>query len=162
MSLLSSLAKVLTRDLTGRTWQKESTHAYFQNLIYFGSRNQGESYWEAELSLFDGEDGRIGITMTGTPEGPTKDEERFCREVVGNPNALFERCRAAFDAEFLKWTKQPIPANWRDAFRLDGFQVPVSGDPSENWQVCYFVVPAGHYFTAVFASGKVSNVVVDG
>jgi len=47
------------------------------------------------------------------------------------------------------------------------FNLTVSGfrqaaKTSEPWEVCYFVEPANHYFTAVFESGEVKGVTVDG
>jgi hypothetical protein len=55
-----------------------------------------------------------------------------------------------------------MPADWREAFKLDGFQIPVNGDASSDWELCYFVEPAGHYFTAIFHRGQVKHVAVDG
>lgn len=162
MSILDSLGKLLNRDLTGRTWERNAVHPYFSNLIYFGSKKERDCYWEAGLSLPETPGICISVTMTGTPIGPTKQEEQFCRQQLADLDSLFERCREAFAVEFLEWAKRPLPANWREAFTLDGFQVPPSGDASATWDVCYFVEPAGHYFTAVFANGRVTNVIVDG
>lgn len=162
MSLLNSLMKLLTRDLTGRTWEKEATHPYFANLLYFGSKSEAKSYWEAELALPDDPGKRIGVTLTGTPAGPTEEEERFCRQTLTDPDNLFEKCRAAFEIELGKWVSAPMPTKWRDAFTLDGFQVPVGGDPLSAWEVCYFVNPARRYFTAVFENGRLKHVRVDG
>ena len=100
--------------------------------------------------------------MTGTAEGPTKAEEEFCKQAFEDLDLLFSRCRAAFEPEFLKWAKYPLPESWRRTFKLDGFQVPLEGRPSNTWELCYFVEPAHHYFTAVFENGKVSHVTVDG
>lgn len=161
MSFLKNIANLMTRDLTGKTWVREASHQYFERLTHFGSRKAEGSYWEAELQI-PGEAVRIGVNMTGTPEGPTEKEQAFCQMAVADLNLLFERCRAAFEPEFLAWTRQPMPAEWRGTFKLDGFQVPVGGDPSNDWELCYFVEPIGHYFTAVFENGEVAHVAVDG
>ena len=159
--LLNSLGKLLTRDLTGRTWQREASHPYFTNLIYFGSKDEQACYWEAEVQTSD-EARRVGVTMKGTPAGPTAAEEQFCRAALADLDALFEKCRSAFQTEFVKWTKQPMPADWRGTFKLDGFQIPINGDALSDWELCYFVEPAGHYFTAVFDKDRVKHVAVDG
>ena len=41
MRILKSLAKLLTRDLTGKTWEREVNHPYFGRLVYFGSKSPG-------------------------------------------------------------------------------------------------------------------------
>lgn len=160
-NLLKIIGRLLTRDLSGRTWQREATHPYFMNLVYFGSRESSDCYWEAQIEL-PGTEAFASVTMAGTPDGPTKAEEQFCRFTAANLDALFEQCRASFEAEFVKWVESPMPAEWRQAFKLDGFQVPPEGNPSNPWQACFFVEPAGHYFTACLEQGKVTEVVVDG
>ena len=162
MRILSALGKLLNRDLTGRTWQQEVSHPYFQRLIYFGSKKAIDCYWEAELPLPGSPEERIGVNMTGTAQGPTEEEVGFCKRTLENLDALFDLCRPAFEGQFQTWAKQPMPVNWRDSFRLDGFQVPIAGDISNSWEVCYFVEPAGHYFTAVFENGQIIDVAVDG
>lgn len=162
MPLLQSLASLLTRDLTGRTWTREQEHSYFGKLTYFGSKNPTDCYWEAELPLSGATDEQIGITMAGTQDGPTLEEQHFCKVAISDMDGLFAKCRSAFEVEFQQRTQTPIPQDWRMAFKLDGFQVPSRGDPDEPWEVCYFVAPAKHYFTAVFERGEVKHVLVDG
>jgi hypothetical protein len=156
---LGALGKLLTRDLTGRTWQREVDHPYFQKLTYFGSKTPADCYWEAELPRGST---MVGVNMSGTPDGPTFEEEAFCRRTLSDLDGLFARCREAFEPEFQRWAKRPLPADWFSEFTLDGFQVPVRGDLSEPWEVCYFVEAAGHYFTAVLEGGQVQYVNVDG
>jgi hypothetical protein len=157
--IFGALGKLLTHDLTGNTSQREVAHPFFRNLIYFGSKNATECYWEAELPLAGQ---TVGVNMTGTSNGPTSEEEEFCRRILSDPEALFAMCRSAFEPKFERWAKRPLPAAWSSEFKLDGFQVPLRGDLSEPWEVCYFVQAAGHYFTAVFETGKVEYVNVDG
>ena len=161
MSLLKSIGELLTRDLSGRSWTREATHPYFSRLTYFGFRDEEKGYWEAELQLPDSER-RIGVTMDGTKDGPTAEEEAFCRRTLSDVESLFEKCRTAFENTYLSWVKAPMPADWRAVMYLDGFAVPRDGDESNDWEVCYFVEPAGHYFTAVFRNGFVDHVSVDG
>lgn len=153
---------MLTFDLTGRSWEREQEHPYFQNLVYFGSRDVARCYWEAELPLPGDDKVRIGVIMCGTESGPSIEEEKFCRELLADLDKTFERCRSGFANEFPKWSKAPMPTDWRIAFRLDGFQVPLNGDDTNGWELCYFVAPAGRYFTAVFEQGEVKHVEIDG
>lgn len=162
MGILSSLVGVFTKDLTGRTWERETSHPYFAKLVYFGSKERDRSYWEAELPLTGARGAGVSATMRGTADGPSEYEVAFCRSIAGDLDAVFERCRPAFETEFLKWAKRPIAENWRKDFILDGLDVPVEGNAEAQWHVCYFVEPAGHYFTAEFVDGRVAQVTVDG
>jgi hypothetical protein len=160
MSFLQELLAFFTKDFTGKTWTREQMHPYFGKMLYFGSEDASKSYWEAELTP-EGE-GKVGITFEGTPDGPTDGEDAFCRKALADLDALFEKCRAAFSVDFPTWTESTMPANWRDSFELDGLSLPRHGDPSNAWEVCYFVDLANHWFTAVFENGAVTDVRIDG
>jgi hypothetical protein len=102
---------------------------------------------------------KIGITMMGTPNGPEPSEESFCRSVLTDLDGLFEKCREAFEKEYMSWTKKSFPSKWKDTFMLDGFSVPPHGNPGAAWDVCYYVEPANCYFTARFEAGRLQQVI---
>ena len=160
-SFLKSFFTFLNRDFTGRTWERSQNHPYFGEMIYFGDKNLSKCYWEGEVS-HKSLTAPIGVTMAGTPAGPTPTEEEFCRNIISDLDALFEKCRTAFEPIFVQWAKEKMPANWRESFKLDGFQIPKDGNLNSPWEVCYFAEPTGHYFIAQFENGKVKNVAVDG
>ena len=159
--ILRAISGFLNRDLTGKTWVSRQDHPYFGEAVYFGGKDPAQGYWEAEIAV-PGMAKKISVTMTGTPEGPEPSEEAFCCSVLSDLDALFEKCRSAFLPVFTTWAEQPLPQDWRQSFALDGFDIPARGNPSMPWSVCYFVEPAGRYFTAEFIDGKVSNVQLDG
>lgn len=161
-NLLRSIFSFLNRDLSGQSWEETRSHPFFGELIYFGFKDPAKSYWEGELSL-PGESTKFSVTMQGTAEGPTVEEEAFCRHVLGNPDALFEKCRQAFEPVFKEWTHQSIPSgDWKTNFQLDGLEIPMRGDENSPWQATYFVTAPGLYFTANFQNGHVSQVLVNG
>jgi hypothetical protein len=157
---LQKLFRLLNRDLTGQTWEREVTHPYFGPIMYLGHVDSTKSYWEAELThptLTE----KFSVTLKGTSEGPEPSEELFCRAVLADLDKLFFKCRDAFQHEFPTWAKGPFPSEWRKVFVLDGLSVPLHGDANAAWDVCYFVEPAGHYFTAKFESDRVVQVLID-
>jgi hypothetical protein len=159
--LLQKLFRLLNRDLTGRTWQREVTHPYFGPMLQFGHVDSAKNYWEAELThptLTE----KFSVTLKGTSEGPEPSEELFCRTILADPDKLFLKCRDAFQHEFPTRAKGPFPSDWRKVFVLDGLFVPLHGDANAVWDICYFVKPAGRYFTAKFESDRVVQVLVDG
>ena len=160
--VLESILRFLSRDLTGNSWVRELSHPYFGKMTFFGFKKEpSKSYWEAEVSL-PGSNERIGVTMAGTPDGPTPEEEQFCRRTVSDLDGLFEKCRPAFEPTYLSWVKKPFPSNWREAFKLDGFTIPESGNPAKPWEITYYVQPAGHWFTAVLERDVAIRTDVDG
>lgn len=78
--MLKSLLRVLNRDLTGRTWQREVAHPYFTSLVYFGNRDVWRSYWEAEVPSSNGT--TFIAFLKSPPDGPSSAEEQFCRDAA--------------------------------------------------------------------------------
>jgi hypothetical protein len=159
--MLRKLFAFLNRDFTGRTWTLEREHPYFGRMIRFGSRTPGASYWEAELAL-QGFAKPFSITFQGTEDGPENSELAFCRNLITGIDETYAKCTAAFAASFAKLEIGPLPSNWREAFQLNGFSVPIHGDPTQIWEICFAIVQASRFFTAKFESGVATQVVVDG
>jgi hypothetical protein len=155
------IGKLVSFDLTGRTWTREIVHPRLGKLTYFGSKKLDDCYWEAEVEV-PGQAQKASATMKGTSEGPTEVEELFVRTLVANLDLTFEVCREAFNGEYLKMGKGSIPEGWRSVMRLDGFGVPLNGDRSNEWDISFFVEPLGHYFTASLEAGTPTHVSVDG
>ncbi|MEM1143124.1 MAG: hypothetical protein AAF671_11615 [Pseudomonadota bacterium] len=162
MGVWSSTFKRQARELSGKTWTERHEHAYFENLIFYGSNHPDQCYWEADVPYAGSCDGRIVVMMTGRSEEPTEREQAFCEYTLSDPDALFRLCAEAFSQVFEKWTGGAIPANWREAFELDGFEIPKDGDPRNKWEICYYVEATHHYFIAVLSKGRVVDVRVEG
>ena len=118
-------------------------------------------YWEGEL-VVPGAAEKVGLVVPAPPAGPSEEQERFCRSLIGDLDALFRRCRPVFEDDFEEWTGMAFPSDWREEFSLVGLGLPLSGDESRPWDVCYFVDAANHYFTAYFEDGRPSYLTVDG
>ncbi len=160
MGMLRRVWELLNRDLIGGDFTRRSTHPYFGEITYLGSRVPATNYWEAELRLAEGP--AFSVILPDSPDGPGSAEVVFCQSILGDLDGLFDRCRAAFALEYAAWTDRPFPSKWQGTFVLDGISVPEAGDPDGEWHVCYFVEPIGHYFTAEFANGQLQRVVADG
>jgi hypothetical protein len=160
-SSLRRLFQFLNRDLTGKTWERECSHPYFGTVVYFGADDEGKCYWEAELRLAD-LSRPFSVTMRGTPNGPEQTEQVFCEALLADLDGLFLKCRDPFQREYATLTDRAFPSNWRAGFALDGLQIPLHGDGSRPWDVCYFAESVGRYFTAEFNDGQIVKVTVDG
>ena len=158
MSLFQKLWQLANGDLLGREEVFEAEHPYFGKVVYFGRK--GESgYWEAEIYS---EPKGFSVIIPATRAEPLDPYEALCRSLTNDLGELFARCKPAFEAEFMKWSKEPFPSDWRKEFVLDGITLPDGADQNGEWSVCYFVPATKHYFTAQFKSGSVSQVIVDG
>jgi hypothetical protein len=131
-------------------------HPYFGALTFMPG-----DYWEGEL-VAAGVPETIGITVQAPETGPTQPQVDFCRALLDDLDALFERCRPVFEGRFEEWTSKPFPVAWREEFSLVGLDVPPDGNPSQPWSVTYFVDAANHYFTAFLEDGRPSYMTVDG
>lgn len=155
-SLLTRIFRFLNRDLSGREQVIEQEHPDLGRIVYFGRKGKG-GYWEAELA-HPAQAKKFSVTLPGPRTGPDPARVEFARSTARDLDALFERCRAAFQQEFPKWSRSPWPENWKAAFELDGLGIERGG----KWSACWFVKPANHYFIAHFENGVLSEVVVDG
>ena len=131
-------------------------HPYFGRLTFM----PGE-YWEGELGV-PGAPEPVGLVVPAPATGPQAAQADFCRELLADQDALFERCRPLFEGDFETWAEKPFPAEWRDDFTLTGLGLPARGDEREPWDVGYFVDAANHYFTAHFEQGRPRYLTVDG
>jgi len=131
-------------------------HPYFGRLTYMA----GE-YWVGELPRA-GLPERVGLVVPAPPTGPDEAQVMFCRGLLDDLDALFERCRPLFEPDFEEWAEEPFPTEWSEDFVLTGLGLPARGDEREPWDVGYFVEAANHYFTAHFEQGRPSYLTVDG
>jgi hypothetical protein len=131
-------------------------HPYFGRLTFM----RGE-YWEGELEV-PGSPEPVGLVVPAPAAGPDEAQAEFCRNLLADQDALFERCRPLVEDEFERWAEKPFPAAWRDEFTLTGLGLPARGDEREPWDVGYFVDAANHYFTAHAEQGRPSYLTVDG
>jgi hypothetical protein len=131
-------------------------HPYFGRLTFMF-----DHYWEGELVVADVPE-KVGLVIPAPATGPTEAQAAFCRRLLDDLDALFERCRPLFEPDFEEWAEKPFPAAWRDDFSLVGLGLPARGDEQEPWDVGYFVDAANHYFTAHFEQGRPSYLTVDG
>lgn len=158
---MSFLRDLLARLFSGGITHDTREHPWFGTMTRFRTRDGSKSWWEAELPIAE-PPGKVSITLEGGPDGPGEAEEAFCRRTVADFDDIFERCRPALDPVFREWAAAPMPADWREAFGIDGFSVPPGGDPDGEWEMTWFVDRANHWFTAVFDGGVVKDVYVDG
>ena len=97
-------------------------HPYFGRLTYMA----GE-YWEGELPRA-GLPERVGLVVPAPPTGPDEAQVMFCRGLLDDLDALFERCRPLFEPDFEEWAEEPFPTEWSEDFVLTGLGLPARGD----------------------------------
>ena len=136
-------------------------HPYFGKVRYFRGKAGESGRWEGEL-VIPGLKEKLGLVIPATEAGPTGPQVSFCRTVLADLDALFERCRPLFAGEFERRAEKPFPADWRAEFDLRALDLPPNGDERRPWSVRYFVEAAHHSFTAQFEYGKATTLTVDG
>lgn len=152
--------RLLTFDITGRTWVKQVSHPYFRNLIHFGSRKSEQAYWEAEVIAPDGKP--VEVLMNASESASLVEEQRFCERLMGELDSLWNRCRPVIEADAKTWPEVDKDiADRLSGARLASVDVPIGGDSRMPWEACYFLVGIDHYVRVLVANEGV-KVISDG
>jgi hypothetical protein len=135
-------------------------HDVFGKCLFMRAKAGG--YWECETVLNGSPFTVIIETFQEAP--PSAEQSQFYREIVGDPDAAFERGASLLVQEYIEWTGQPFPASWTTAFKFVGMTVPLEGSATNDWDLSYDCLSddARHMFTCYFVGGRPSYVVVDG
>ena len=125
------------------------------------SLKQG-SYWEVETEV-GGKPFTVAIETIDEQE-PTPAQAEFFRRFTDDPNLAFDRASALLIPEYVKWVREPFPANWRDGFVFTGMSVPLDGDDHNPWDLSFECLKDrdGHLFTCTFEDGNPKELQVDG
>jgi hypothetical protein len=150
--MFSKILRFLNRDLTGRTWEAQSVHPYFGDMVFFGNQDATRAYWEVSEFKLPVTDRLISIYLKGTDAGPTPHEERFCRELVDRHTAFVAECRPVVEAELSK-----RPTKWSatgERLQLESFEIPEHGDPMKPWEATFSVQEVDGLFTVEFVESR--------
>lgn len=106
---------------------------------------------------------RVRVEFPSVPgEPPAADDLAELERILGDPDALFGRLRAAAAGEYLHWTDEPLPADWRAALRLDHVRLPDPEEADAGWQVTYWCEAALHWLVVDFDGDAVVDVGMEG
>jgi hypothetical protein len=158
--MLKRLLRFLNKDLTGRTWEAETTHPYFGHMVYFGNKDQSRAFWEVSGLRAAGTDGDLSVFLSGTPHGPTAEEEDFCRDLLAAPSVLIDECLPLVAAD-IEERQGSAGSRSVTEIRLEGFDVPKSGNRSNPWEATFSVSGHDGLFTVEFNNGKPNGVRFD-
>jgi hypothetical protein len=158
--MLKRLLRFLNKDLTGRTWVAETTHPYFGHMVYFGNKDQSRAFWEVSDLPAAGTDAGVSVFLSGTPNGPTAEEEDFCRDLLAARSVLIDQCLPLVAAD-IKERQGGASSSSVSEMRLEGFDVPKSGNRSNPWEATFSVPGRDGLFTVEFDNGKPNGVRFD-
>ncbi len=147
--MLKSLFKLLNKDLTGRTWEREAEHPYFGRMVYYGFQDRDKCYWECELEV-DGEP--VSVSLNSNMEDLPNDEHvRFVQEVLANPSGTFGAAAPHIGPHYREEFGKDLPEQWQDVLQLDHFVVPQDCDRKNAWELTYGVREDEYSFTCHFS-----------
>ncbi len=161
-SLISKLFAFLNADLTGNTWQSESSHHYFGEMVYYGFKKNNNGYWECEVAC-EGGTVFVGIdSPTETP--PTSAHVEFVQSIIKDVDVAFALTQSKIVEMFEDFCETPFPKEWRKVFVLTGIFIPLNADRINNWELSFecLVDKDGHTFTCYFENNIPVGVSVDG
>ncbi len=75
--------------------------------------------------------------------------------LLGDLDALFERCRSRAEQVYAEMVEEPMPRDWRSAFRLEQISLPDPDERAREWQVMYWCEAALHWLVVTFRGDEV-------
>lgn len=158
--MLKSLFRLLNKDLTGKTWEVEATHPYFGNIVYYGNRDGGKSYWESELNV-DGDIISVGINSS-TEDLPGDEHVHFVQDLLANPDQTFQLVAQHIAPVYKEYTGEDLPDAWQAVLRLEALFVPQDCDRNNPWELSYgnFGNEDGYQYTCHFFPDRLPSISV--
>lgn len=152
----------LNMDLTGNTWESDSSHPFFGEMTYYGFKKNNNGYWECEVAC----DNRYVFVAINSPieTPPTLAHAEFAQSIITDLDATFDLARSKMVEMFEEFTEISFPKDWREAFLFTGMEIPLDADPINDWELSYecLLDKGGHIFTCCFENGKPVGISVDG
>lgn len=161
-NLFAKIFNFLNKDLTGNTWETDSTHPFFGEMTYFGFKKNNNGYWECEVAC---EDRYVSVIINSPIEtAPTLAHVEFAQSIINDLDATFDLAKSKIVPMFEEFPGTPFPKNWREAFLFTGMEIPLEVDTNNNWELSFecLLDKEGHTFTCYFENGKPVGVSVDG
>jgi len=105
---------------------------------------------------------RVTVEFPSAGEPPSPDDLAKLEKILGDLDGFFERFRSAAAGEYAGMVGEPMPADWRTAFRLDHVQLPDPEEAEALWWVNYWCEPALHWLVVTFDGDAVFDVGFEG
>ena len=104
----------------------------------------------------------ITVDFPSPGELPIAEDIEQLDQLVHDLDGLFERCRAAVAPVYEQVVEKPLPADWRSAFRLDGFRLADLEEDDPVLEVSYWCEDALHWFNIELRGATVIGVHMEG
>ena len=165
MGLFDRIRRLVTPDTSWREVHRTVPHPVYGELHFVGTRLRPDDpiggLWKVTYppAIVPHP---ITVDFPSADDPPTAEVTAPLDELVRDLDGLFERCRAAVAPEYEHWVGQPLPADWRAAFRLDGFRLPDLEEAEPTLEVSYWCEGAQHWFNVEIRGTTVIGVYVEG
>jgi hypothetical protein len=164
-SLFDRLLQFVRPDFAGREVRRTVPHPTLGDLVFEGRRSPRDGMphgvWYVTPPGF-AHRLSLGLQMTAGDATPDPGELAWLEARLAEVDAIVERARPAIAPEYAHWVGGTLPADWRRAFRLEGFDMPNDEEPGEPWRITFWCEGAQHWFHVEHQGETVTDVVVDG
>lgn len=163
MNFFERLWRRITFDERRRRVRLTVPHPVFGDMHFFGRRGIRDDvisgWWQLTPPGFTRH-----LTVIFPTPGGTLDDGDLARlqAILDDLDALFERIRPHIVEEYAHWVGEPLPSDWRDAFRLDSIDLPDVEMGEDQWTVGYWCEGAQHWFEIELHGNEVTYVSVEG
>lgn len=133
----------------GRGWRdvvRVESHPRLGELRYTGRRSRPGDHvtgvWKLQPAGFDRP---FGVDFPTMGDTPTPETLAQLEQILADLDSLFERARPKVRIVYERMVEKPLPAEWRDAFKLDHVHLPDLEEKEPEWQVQYWCEAALHW-----------------
>jgi hypothetical protein len=147
----------------GRGWREEHrsvSHPRLGELLFTGTRSRpggpAPGYWKVQPAGFET---AFGVDFQCENGNTTPEGLALLEVLLSDLDGLFERCRPHAQEEYEAMAQEPMPQDWRSAFRLESISLPDTDLPRSEWEwlVTYWCEPALHSLMVWFRGDEVTD-----
>ena len=149
----------------GRLFRKPEKigDAFFGEMLWVEiPHDPSKSYFECER-YFKPSGEKIGLSVTGSLNGPTQRQKEFFTQVETNYSLLVAKLIPIIEAEFGAWMPFPLIKNFVAEFKPIGLDIPACDELPIEWEIVFDTVhDINHTVTVGLLGDEPQYVRIDG
>lgn len=155
--MLKSVKKIF-----GAGKSKQMDHPYFGHLHFFKPKGSQHPYWQGEIRPVS-QTFAITIRIHADEQGPTREQDKFLRRIVSDPDSLVPLFSDLVKPHFERWCQKTYADHFLKEFECTGLLIPMDGDQKKDWAITFTRISDGDFvFSVFFENGVAINTDLDG
>jgi hypothetical protein len=162
MKIAELLDKILSYDITRRTWVEEFAHPYFGNIIFSAAKAKERNFWQGTIECKFAYRGQIEVDMGGRPDGELAEEKRFCESIISNVESLLKSFEPYIKPVYENYLSRLLPENIANELVLASISIPDGCNEANEWQIGFVARSTSSYIDVHLVMKDVQYVTIEG